>query len=117
MLKKVLIIAVLAVMMFQGAAYAFESDGDIIFKNAMYGAAIGALLGGAFYLADDDDFGNKLGVGIAIGTIGGIVLGVSETRSFVEIEKDKIHVAVPTPIIEKKEEGIQYSAQLFKTRF
>ena len=117
MLKKVLIIAVLAVMMFQGAAYAFESDGDIIFKNAMYGAAIGALLGGAFYLADDDDFGQKVGVGIAIGTIGGIVLGVSETRSFVEIEKDQIKVALPTPIVEKKEEGIQYSAQLFKTRF
>ena len=117
MLKKVFIIAVLAMLMFQGAAHAFESDGDIIFKNAMYGAAIGALLGGAFYLADQNDAGTKVGIGIAVGTIGGIVLGVSETRSFVEIEKDKIKVAVPTPIIEKKDEGIQYSAQLFKTRF
>lgn len=117
MLKKVLIIAVLAVLMFQGAAYAFESDGDIIFRNAMYGAAIGAILGGAFYLADQDDAGTKLGIGIAIGTVGGIALGLNETRSFVEIKDDKINVAVPTPVIKKKDEGIQYSAQLFKTRF
>ncbi len=116
-MKKILIIGILSVFIFQSAAFAIESEGELIFKDSMYGAAIGALLGTAIFLADQNSFGEKLGVGIVIGTLGGLAFGVMETRTFVEIEKDKVKVAFPTPVIEKKEGGVQYSASLLRTRF
>jgi hypothetical protein len=116
-MKKILIVCVLSVLVFQGAAFAVESEGELIFRDAMYGAAIGAILGSAIYLADQDHFGEKLGVGVVIGTLGGVAFGVMETRTFVEIEKDKVKVAFPTPVIEKKRDGLQYSASLLRSRF
>ena len=116
-MKTILIIGILSVFIFQSAAFAIESEGELIFKDSMYGAAIGALLGTAIYLADQDHFGEKLGVGVVIGTLGGLAFGVMETRTFVEIEKDKVKVAFPTPVIEKKGDGLQYSASLLRTRF
>ncbi|MBI4683290.1 MAG: hypothetical protein HY757_09355 [Nitrospirae bacterium] len=117
MIKKILIITLLSVMFFQSAAFALETEGELIFKDALYGAAIGAILGGAIYLADSDHVGEKLGVGIAIGTLGGLFYGVAETKGFAEIEKDKIKFAVPAPVIEKKRDGVQYSATLLKAKF
>ncbi len=117
MLKKIFIIAVLSVLIFQSSAFALETEGEVLFRDALYGAAIGALLGSAIYLADQDDFAAKLGIGLAVGTVGGLIYGVMETRSFVEIKNDEVKIAVPTPIIEKKEEGLQYSAYLLRTRF
>jgi hypothetical protein len=35
----------------------------------------------------------------------------------VEIEKNKIKIAVPTPVIEKRNDDIRYTASLLKTRF
>lgn len=116
-MKKVLVICMLSLFIFQSAAFAIESEGELIFKDSMYGAAIGALLGTAIYLADQDQFGQKLGIGVVLGTLGGLAFGVMETRTFVEIEKDKVKVAFPTPVIEKKGDGLQYSASLLRTRF
>lgn len=117
MVKKILIVAVLSLLVFQGTASALETEGEVIFRDALYGAAIGAILGTAIYLADDDNFGAKIGGGIALGTLGGLAFGVMETKTFVEIKKDKVKVAFPTPVIEKKGEDLQYSASLLRTRF
>jgi len=117
MIKKILIITLLAVMFFQTAAFAVETDGDVIFKDTLYGAAIGAILGAAIYLADTDHFGEKLGIGVAIGTLGGLFYGVAEVKGVAEIEKDKLKFAVPTPVIQKKGDGVQLSASLLKARF
>jgi len=116
-MKKILIAVLLSVFIFQSAAFAVESEGEIIFRDSLYGAAIGAILGTAIYLADQDNFGAKLGIGVALGTLGGLAFGVMETNTFVEIEKDNIKFAVPTPVIEKKEDGLRYSASLLRTRF
>ncbi len=117
MTKKIILTAVLLLVIFQGAAYAFEAEGEIIFKDTLYGTAIGALLGTAVYLADQDNFAQKVSTGILIGAVGGLVYGFVETESFVEIEKDKIKIAVPTPKIEKRNDSIRYTASLLKTRF
>ncbi|UCD34576.1 MAG: hypothetical protein JSU90_09800 [Nitrospiraceae bacterium] len=117
MKKNIVILALMLVLLFQGAASAFDSDGEIVFRDALYGAAIGALLGGAVYLADQDDFGLKFGVGVALGTIGGLVYGVMETRSLVELEQDTVRIAVPTPVIEQASDGLRYSASILKTHF
>lgn len=113
----IVIMAVISGLFFQGVASAFDSDGEILFRDALYGAAIGAILGGAVYLADQDDFGTKLGVGIAVGTVAGLVYGVVETRSFVELEEERVNIAIPTPVIEQDSSGIRYSASLLRTRF
>ncbi len=117
MIKKILIIVVLSFMLLQSTTFALETEGEVLFRDSLYGAAIGALLGSAFYLADQDDFAEKFASGVIIGTVGGLIFGIVETSSFVEIEKDKVKFAVPTPIIENKNKGIQYSASLFKTKF
>jgi len=116
-MKKIIVIAILSVLIFQSAAFAFESEGDIIFRDSLYGAAIGAIIGSAVYLADQNKFGTKFGVGVVIGTLGGLAYGVMETNTFVEIEKDRVRVAFPTPVIEKKGDGLQYSASLLRSRF
>jgi len=115
MLKRVLVLAILCIVVFQGTAFAtIETQGDVVFRDALYGAAIGAILGGAVYLADKDDLATKIGIGVAVGTIGGLFFGVMETRSVVEIEKNEIKFAVPTPSIERRGDGIMYSTSLVK---
>ena len=104
-------------MLFQGAAFAFESNGDVIFKDTLYGAAIGTLIGGAFYMLDQDDFYKKIGSGVIIGSLGGLAYGVSETSGFVELKKDGLKFAIPTPVIEKTDNDVRVSASLFKTSF
>ena len=117
MLKKILVITMLFMMIFQTAAFALETEGEVIFRDALYGAGIGALLGAAFYLADDDDFASKISTGLLVGTVAGLAVGFAETRSFVEMKQDEIKVAVPTPIIRKDKNGVQYSASLLKAEF
>ena len=117
MIKKIIIFTVLLVIICQGAAFAVELEGEVMFRDALYGAAIGGILGAAFYLADNDHFASKFSAGIIVGTVGGLVVGVMESNSFVEIEKDKVKVAFPTPRIEKKGDGLLYSASLLKTKF
>lgn len=118
MIQKIIIIASVLLLLFNSAAFALEAEGEIIFKDTMYGTAIGALLGAAFYLADQDDFGGKFATGVIAGAIGGLAFGLYETSSsFAEIENDEIRIAIPTPVIEKREHGVVYSASLLKARF
>ena len=117
MIKRILVISVLIIMLFQGTAFAMDSQGEILLKDSLYGAAIGGLLGSAFYLLDQDELDKKLASGIIIGTLGGLVFGIAETTGMVEIEKDKIKFAVPTPVIKKQNNGILYTASLLKAKF
>jgi len=116
MIKKYLVISVASLIFLAGTAYAQDS-GQVVFKDTLYGTAIGAIIGSALYLADDDHFAAKFSTGVIIGAVGGLIYGLYETESFVEIEKDRIKVAVPTPVIEKKDETVRYSASLLRTRF
>jgi len=117
MIKKISIIAVLLIMIFQGAAFAMETEGDVIFRDSLYGAAIGALLGVAIYAIDGNHLGEKVGGGVLVGTLGGLFYGLSETRSFAEIEDGKVKFAVPTPEIQKTNSGTKYSASLLSAKF
>jgi hypothetical protein len=117
MIKRVLVVSVLIIILFQGTAFALETQGEILFRDSLYGAAIGALVGSAFYLIDEDEFGKKFASGVIIGTLGGLVFGIAETTGMVEIEKDKIRYAIPTPVIKKQKDGMLYSASLIKAKF
>jgi hypothetical protein len=118
MIKKILIFTVLSIMVFQAAAFAFETEGQVIFRDSLYGLAIGAIIGAAFYVADDrEDFAQDVAAGVIVGTVAGLGYGLYETKSFVEIEKNKLKFAIPTPVIKQKNHGIQYSAYLLNTKF
>lgn len=117
MVKKIVILAVLFLMVFQNSAVAVETAGEVIFKDAVYGAIIGALVGGAIYLIDDRDPGTKIGLGVAVGTLGGVIYGITETQSMVEIKQDEVKFALPTPVIQKKDDSIIYSTTFFKVDF
>lgn len=116
MIRKYLIISVASVIFFANTAFA-QGSGQVIFRDTLYGTAIGALIGTAIYLADDDHFAQKFSTGVIIGAVGGLIYGLYETESFVEIKNKKVRVAIPTPVIEKKDETVQYSASLLRTRF
>jgi hypothetical protein len=117
MIKKILVISVLLIIIFQGTAFAVGTQGEVLFRDSLYGAAIGALLGSAFYLLDQNDAGKKLASGVIVGTLGGLVFGIAETTGMVEIEKDNIRFALPTPVIQKQRDGMAYSASLIKAKF
>ncbi|MCK5286409.1 MAG: hypothetical protein KAJ59_01220 [Thermodesulfovibrionia bacterium] len=117
MIRRISVITILLLIVLQGTAFSLDTHGEVIFRDSLYGAAIGGLIGATVYLIDQDDAFGKIGAGILIGTLGGLVYGLNETRSFVEIEKNEIKIAVPTPVIQKRNDGIQYSASLFKTKF
>jgi len=117
MIKKIFVIAILSLIVFQSSAFAFDTDGEVIFSDTLYGAAIGGLLGTAMYVADQDSFGSKISTGVIIGTLAGLAYGLSETNTFVELKDDKIKMAVPVPVIVPQKDGVQYTASLFKARF
>jgi len=117
MIKRIIIIAVLSFMIFQGTASAIETKGEVLFRDSLYGAAIGTIIGVSFYMLDQDDFATKLASGIIVGTFGGLAYGVAENSGMVEIEKDKIRFAVPTPVIQRKDGNYLLSMSLLKSRF
>lgn len=113
MIKKVLVCSVLFLLVFQSSAFAvIETQGDVVFRDALYGAAIGGLVGGAVYLTDQNDFAKKVGIGVIIGAVGGIIFGVVETRSVAEIDNNGVKFAVPTPVIEQRGDETIYSTSL-----
>jgi hypothetical protein len=115
MIRKVLIISVLLVFAITSSAFAaIETQGDVVFRDALYGAVIGGIIGSAFYIADQDDFAQKVGIGVLVGTVGGVAFGVMETRSVVEIENNEVKFALPTPVIQKRDGDIMYSTSILK---
>jgi hypothetical protein len=117
MVRKFLMVTVLFLFLSQSIAFAAGAKGEIVFRDALYGAVVGSILGGAIYLVDQDNFAAKLGMGVAVGTLGGLFFGVAETRSLVEIKHDNVMFALPLPMIQKKHSGILYSASLLSVAF
>ncbi len=117
MLKKAIAGAVLMLILIEGAAFAAEQEGDVVFRDALYGAAIGAVLGGAIYLVDDEDFAAKMGVGVAVGTIGGLFFGVTETRSAVHIKKGEAKFGPPVIVVEKRNGATMFRTSLLRVDF
>ncbi len=124
MVKKIAIILVVASLftsLFSGVAsarsYGRQTQGEVVFTDALYGAAVGALIGVAAYAVDNDEFGNKVGAGVIIGAVLGLAYGVYETKSFVEVKDGKAYVSMPKPEVELKGKEIVYKLPLLKAEF
>ncbi len=117
MLKKILVLTFVLMFAFQGIALA-QSSGSIILEDTLYGAVIGAVLGGAWYLLDKDEAGKKIGTGTAVGAFAGVILGVGDAFSVVQIEENgDVKYAMPMIMIGERNGGDFISANLLRVNF
>jgi hypothetical protein len=93
------------------------SQGEILFTDALYGAAVGGLIGLGSYAIDDKDLSGKVGAGVVVGAVLGLVYGLYETKSFAEYKDNKVQFAIPTPEVEIKGSETVYKVSLFKAEF
>jgi hypothetical protein len=118
MFKKAIILAILLMLAFQGAAFAQDSSGAVVLEDTLYGAVVGAVLGGAWYLLDRDDAGDKLAIGTGVGAFAGFALGLTDAFSVVEVEPNgDVKYAMPTLMITGRNGADFYSANLLKVNF
>ncbi len=82
-------------------SFAADSALKEIFEDGFYGGLTGTLVGAALlaFTSKPGDHLDYLGVGAAIGAIGGVTYGVvKSTRALAEVENGKVKFAIPTII-------------------
>lgn len=117
MFKKVLTLAIVLIFLTAGAGSAIAGSGELILKDTFYGGLIGGLLGGAWYLLDQDEASDKIGTGIGVGIIGGFVLGLTDASAMAKIENGEVIYAMPTIILERRGKATVYSTHLLEVNF
>ncbi|BAI81102.1 conserved hypothetical protein [Deferribacter desulfuricans SSM1] len=118
MKKVALVVAILFVFSTFSVVKA-ETRGGVILQDTFYGALTGTIIGAAL-LAFKEDPGDHLEYityGAAAGAIVGAVYGVYEATALVEIDNNKVKVAMPTIITEKKGDSLSATANLIKVRY
>jgi len=103
---------------------AADFEVETVFEDALYGGAIGALVGAGAMLVSSDPAGNLnyILTGAGIGIIAGAAYGVyTSSRSFAEIEDGKMVVAIPTPKVRVQQyqetAAVGIEADLLKVNF
>ena len=114
-LKKIMVLVAVFVMLLETTAFAI--DGEIIYRDALYGAVVGGLIGTAIYAIEQENPGPKIGGAVVVGTVAGILIGMVETSSLVQIRKNTVTVGVPTPLIEYTKNGVVYKTSLLNLEF
>ena len=112
MLKSMLKFAVLgccAIAMIASSptsARAADFEVQTVFEDALYGGAIGALVGAGFLLisSQPSQHWDYITTGAGVGIVAGAAYGVvSSSRAFAQIEDGKMVVGVPTPRLSLQE--------------
>jgi hypothetical protein len=98
-----------------------------IFKDSLYGGAVGALVGGALAVLTQQPGKHldRIGYGAAIGVLGGTAFAVANAArhsAFAEIEDKKVKFAIPTiqPNVEKDDHHpsiVTANANFFALKF
>lgn len=120
MIKKALCLAVILIIALQGAAFAADSKGEIIARDAAYGAGIGLFLGLSIWLIDPqgDSILPAIGIGLTSGTVIGLAYGVAvDSRGLVSIEKEGVKFAMPDIKMERTAEDYKLKAALLSVKF
>ena len=126
-LKK-LVAALTMVSLLSTATSAFAADDTIseVFTDAFYGAAIGALVGGALMVFTNKplDHADRIAYGAASGVLVGTAYGLAKSaRAFAEVENGRVKMAFPTitpDLVESPSTGrttVAWRAELFRGTF
>lgn len=119
MVKKVLALTVILILAAQGAAFAADSKGEIVARDAVYGAGVGAFLGISIWLINtDDNVLPYIGVGLTSGTVLGLAYGLTvDAQGLATIEKDGVKYAFPTIEMERSGEDWKIKTALLNVKF
>ncbi len=80
-------------------AMAQDDAMPLIFRDTLWGAGIGAFLGGLLMLTTDDksDHWDYVAFGGLVGAVGGLGYSLTSTsHALVEVEKERVTVGLPT---------------------
>jgi len=118
MSRKIVTLVLTLCLLVPGSAFAAGgSRGEVVFTDALYGAAIGGLVGSAAWLIDQKNAGAKIGTGLVVGTVAGVIFGVAETQSLVQVEDGDVKLAIPTPVVEPRDGHVTYAVNLLHIPF
>ncbi len=81
-MKKLLALIITVATLSMGVQQSKAASGEIVFRDAMYGAVVGGLAGTAVYAIDAEDFGRKVGTGVLIGLLIGTAFGFFESSDY-----------------------------------
>ncbi len=115
MLKKILFLAFALFLVFQGTALALE--GEVIFRDGLYGAAIGVLIGVGAYAISGEDAGANIGGGLVLGTAVGVGVGIVESSGAIRIGGGSVSVGIPIPHVAKVGTETRIEASLLDMAF
>ncbi len=99
-MKKTIASLIIVFSLFLNLKNSHAVSGEIIFRDAMYGALIGGLAGTAVYAIDAEDYGKKAGTGVLIGLVLGTIFGIYESSElFAKADKKQPQIDVPIKVI------------------
>ena len=101
--KLVAVMTLVALLSTASSAFAGDEAIREVFTDALYGASIGGLVGGAIMVFQTKPFDhlNYIAYGAASGVLVGTAYGLAKSaRAFAEVENGNIRVAFPTIIPE-----------------
>ena len=115
-------LALAAVLLTGMAAPARAAKLEVVFKDGMWGAGIGALIGVAQVLSykNPDNEYYRITTGAAIGAILGVAFGFVEiSGAFASYDNEKSQLALGVPALQYShdEHGTKVLADLFEARF
>jgi len=117
MTRAIAVLALTLALLTPWRAAAAGGGGEIVFTDALYGAAVGGLIGGGAWLIDQNDAGVKIGTGLVVGTVAGVIFGVADAQSLVQVEDGKIKLALPTPQLRPGDPHLTYAVNLLHIPF
>ena len=84
-----------------------QAGGAVVFKNTLYGALTGALIGGAslVFTSEPEEHLDYILYGAAIGTMVGALFGTYEALAFINFNNGDIKYALPTPRLVPERNG------------
>jgi len=97
-----------------------QERGETILRDTVYGLLTGAIVGGALTLvtAEPLDHLSWIGIGAAVGAVGGVAYGVYETTSMAELDRDgEFRLAMPTVQFRSPGRSLTTSVDVLRVRF
>lgn len=119
-MRRIACCVTLAAVLLTATSALSQERGQTVFKDTMYGLLTGAVIGGALTLVTNDptDHLSYIGVGAAVGAIGGAVYGVYETTAMAELDRDgNLRLAMPSLQFRNRGRSLEPAVEVLRVRF